>query len=157
MLRRTIVILCLVAMTALLAQAVLAVSWGPSTSYYAGKARVTGWGTFWNDGYVYAKNRIYVRDDMPNDGNNVYGTTAFQFYKCVLMIGLDLAWYEVCTWESWSALPTPEWAGGTHSYTHSFPLPGNGSQAKAATRACAQMGWPVPDSCAPTAYPKFSY
>ncbi len=151
--RRFLVVLVLAAGMAFVARPAAAVSWGPNATYYDGTRRATGWGSFYNSGNTYARNHISVRDDR-RDGNTVYGSTRFFFlvYSCNV-------WGEQCTnrWKDAGRLSTPEISNTTGSWYHSKALWSSGSRVRVATQACAQMGWPVPDSCAASAIPSFSY
>jgi len=108
-------------------------SWGPVSSYYGGVKRVTGSGKFYNSVDV-VKSQMTITDNAPNDGNTVYGSTWFWRY--------DFPYWVVFTEKS-----TPEWSSGTHTWTLSVDYANWGSMAKGEFYVCAQMGWPVPDSC----------
>lgn len=129
----------------------MAVAWGPTSSSYKGTRRVTGWGDFYNAGNTYARSKMVTRDDR-NDGNAVYGTTEFSFYGYRCVSG-------ECTtrWFSAGVRSTPEFSNSTRTYWLDKGLYGLGDKARGQTFACAQMGWPVPDSCAPASYPSFTY
>lgn len=150
--RRALVVLVLVFAFVFTAQPVLAVAWGPNSTYYDGSKRATGWGDFYNSLNTYAKNKMTVRDDR-NDGNNVYGKTEFFFYyyKCTATGSCST------DWNSSGTRSTGEWANTTKTVTVSMPLYSTGTKARGKSFACAQMGWPVPDSCAAAAYPSFDY
>jgi len=98
---------------------------------------VTGQGTFYNSGNV-VKSRMTITDNASNDGNAVYGSTFF-FY-----MGPD--------YPNWTFLvhkATSQWTSGTHTQTLSQDYANWGSMAEGESWACAQMGFPVPDSCSP--------
>ena len=118
--------------------AVQAVSWGPVTSSYDGKVRVEGSGSHYNDRGVNAANRMTIRD-RANDGNNVYGSTVFYF------------WVEsssgLMVWGDARHKNTGEVANTTITRTLTTSLNGTSEKSRAVSKACAQMSWPVPDSC----------
>ncbi len=140
-----------VAMAIGLAQPALAASWGPLSSSYNGQVRVTGSGSFGPYLSAYAQSRISVTDKA-NDGNTVYGTTSFQFYE--VPIGSSSP-----TWVSDRSLSTPEHSGSGVTKTTYLKrsLHSRADRARGITKVCAQMGWPVPDSCSASAYNTFSY
>ena len=133
-----------------LAVPAMAVSWGPNSTYYNGTKRATGSGTFSNAGNTYARSVMKVTDNS-NDGNNVYGRTTFSFYGYRCNPQCESRWR--------TDLPksTPEFANATRTYTLDRPLVSWADKARGSVFACAQMGWPVPDSCSPASYPSFSY
>lgn len=149
MVRKGLVLLVLAAVTIGAAQTAMAVAWGPLSSYYNNIKRVTGWGDFYNEGFAYATNKITVRDDS-NDGNTVYGRSLHQFWKWNNLQGTE-------TWHGSTFMATPEFSNTTRTYYHKKGLDSQASKARVQTKACAQMGWPVPDSCTSTAYPSFNY
>ena len=122
--------------------------WGPVTSTYDGKVRVEGSGTFFNDGNTHAANRMRITDRRA-DGNNVYGRTTFLVWRYSTSHGRD-------TWVTDQRKSTSEWSGGTHTQTVRTDLDSKGSRYRGNAEACAQLGWPVPDSCS-SAYPTFNY
>lgn len=128
----------------------MAVSWGPTSSYYGGTKRVTGWGDFYNSGNTYARSKMVTRDDS-NDGNTVYGRTMFNYYGLRCTPTCETRWF-VSTTKS-----TPEFSNSTRTYWLDRGLYGLGDRARGKVFACAQMGWPVPDSCSPASYPTFNY
>lgn len=127
-------------------------TWGPVTSSYKGQVRVEGRGRFFNEGYRTATNSIQYRDPMQNDGNNVYVRTTIRWWKRNY-VG-DLGWV----------------AGGSKPKSTkeikesrltdakvSWDLDGDASRVRANPQVCAQMGWPVPDSCTSGGVPTFDY
>jgi len=120
-----------------------AVSWGSVTSSYDGKSRSTAHGDFYNSGNVYAKNKILSKD-LAADGNTIY-TEGHWYFN-------DAAGHEVI------GLNTPE-----HNHTYyvtnykQTELEAAASSVRGGTRACVQLGWPVPDHCSAQALPSFSY
>ena len=135
----------------LLAEPALAAHWGPLSSSYKGKVRVQGEGDFYKYQGAYARSTMKITDKS-NDGNNVYGKTQFQFYR-VTTGSSSPSWIVSAT------KSTPEHAGAGVARTTSLQvgLRGDADRARGVTQACAQMGWPVPDSCSDSAYTTFSY
>lgn len=152
--RRSMRVMALVAGMALggvaLAQPALAATWGPLSSSYDGKVRVRGKGDFTKHLSAYARNRITVTDAR-SDGNNVYGRTDFQFWRNA-STG-EWAWF------SSGSKSTPEHSGYgvTRTTDLQVGLRADSSQARGVSRVCAQMGWPVPDSCSTGAFSTFNY
>lgn len=128
----------------------MAVSWGPNSSSYNGTRRVTGSGNFYNAGNTYARSKMVITDGR-NDGNTVYGRTVFSFhgYQCK----------PDCLTKWWTDVSksTPEFSNTTRTYWIDRGLRSWGDRARGQVFACAQMGWPVPDSCSPSSYPSFAY
>ncbi|MBX3313208.1 MAG: hypothetical protein KF906_02720 [Actinobacteria bacterium] len=123
-------------------------NWGPVTSSYNGQVRVRGEGTLYNEDNVNAANRMKITDPM-DDGNNVYGRTTFNVYKWSTSAGRMM-------WQTDERKSTGEWSGGTRTRTVKTSLDANGERYRGESEACAQMGWPVPDSCS-SAYLTFDY
>lgn len=122
-----------------------AVYWGPLRSSYDGTQRVYADGDFYNETYVYATNKVYL-NDTANDGNNVYSSTAYYYYYSG-------------SWHYDRTLSTGEY---TYSNTPVVKylkdgLSGAGTSARGRVVACAQLAFPVPDSCSGYAYPTFAY
>jgi hypothetical protein len=116
-------------------------SWGPVSSYYKGSAVVTGYGTF-TGGTTWGAAYLKITDPK-NDGNTVYGRTNLQ-YK---YYNTALAAY---TWTTYYTLSIPEFANSTvtkSSGAQYVPGGGPGLGVRSSSQVCAQMGWPVPDSC----------
>ena len=115
-----------------------AASWGPVTSTYNGRVRVEGSGSHYNDRGVNAANRMAIKD-RSNDGNNVYGATNFYF------------WVQSSTgqmiWGDQRHKSTGEVANSTITRTLTTSLNDESEKSRAVSKACAQMSWPVPDSC----------
>jgi hypothetical protein len=132
---------------------VAAVDWGPVTSTYDGRERVRGHGTFANEGYRRAVNRSTFRDSMPNDGNTVYVRTSIRWWK-YRPVSTNPRW----DWVNGTSKTTPEISSGSYQ-THAvgWDLDPDGSKARAEPKVCAQMGWPVPDSCGNGGVPTFDY
>ena len=118
--------------------AVRAANWGTVTSTYDGRVRVEGRGNHFNDRGINAANTMTVVD-RANDGNNVYGSTVFSF------------WVESATghmgWGDLRHKNTSEVANGAIRRTLSTSLNDESDRSRAISKACAQMSWPVPDSC----------
>ena len=123
--------------------------WGTKVSYYDGELRVTGKGVFYND--VNARAASYMDIDDPNDdGNAVYGVTDFMFWK----------YDSVCkcnVWKSKVRPTTSEWQNRRDQQTLKTGLDGAASRARGVINVCAQMGWPIPNSCSSESYPTFDY
>ncbi|MFI8102085.1 hypothetical protein [Streptomyces sp. NPDC086023] len=123
------------------AETASAVNWGHVTAMYDGRQRATAYGTFFNDRDVNAKNKVLSKDLAP-DGNTVY-TAGHWYYE---------GGGEVFP------LNTPE-----HNHTYyvahyrTHPLDPKAKSVRGGTRACVQLGWPVPDTCSAEALPTFSY
>ncbi|MGH8973956.1 MAG: hypothetical protein ACRD0C_12235 [Acidimicrobiia bacterium] len=159
--KKMLTILGLTAMMVIAAQPALAAVWGPQSTYYKGEKRATGKGDFTNDRNTYALNTITVVDDAPGDGNNVYGITRYYFFynRCDAGPRTDDDCYD-----TWNRDPRPdqtaEFHGGNslgQKFEHRKELHPLASKARVETFACVQMGWPVPDGCAPASYPSFEY
>lgn len=122
-----------------------AVAWGILDSYYNGTKRVQAKGDWIKHAGTYARNDIILADPA-NDGNNVLVNTSFKWRK-------DGAWAaggSLATKEyDFFSTPVATWV--------QKPLDGEASKARAVIKACAQMGWPVPDSCSDAAVVTFSY
>ncbi|MBP7929585.1 MAG: hypothetical protein KA110_06430 [Acidimicrobiia bacterium] len=123
-------------------------SWGRVTSQYKGNVVVEGWGTHFNDRSLNAANTMTIKDRR-DDGNNVYGKTTFYFWR-------PNAQGQV-TWVQSGVQSTGEWKNATRTVTVKVPLHPEGSQSRAESQACAQMGWPVPDSCSTGALTTWGY
>jgi hypothetical protein len=113
-------------------------SWGPVTSKYDGKIRVEGSGNHYNDRGVNAANKMTIRDRM-NDGNNVYGSTVFYFW--VQNTSGQMVW------GNQRVKSTGEVANTTITRTLYTSLNSTSEKSRAVSKACAQMSWPVPNSC----------
>lgn len=150
--RKLLTSVALLTLTVALAAPAMAVSWGPNSTYYKGIKRATGSGSFTNVSNTYARNRMTVQDNS-NDGNTVYGVSITSFYQWECNVAGQCG----TIWTSSRRASTPEFSNATRSFTLDRTLSQTGSRARAQTFACAQMGWPVPDSCATASYPTFSY
>jgi hypothetical protein len=122
--------------------------WGPISSSYDGKVRVGGEGTLYNDSNAKAVNRMRIVDRR-DDGNNVYGKTTFSVWKYNSVQGRD-------TWVHDQTKSTSEFRNKARTEYLETSLDSQGSRYRGESQACAQMGWPVPDSCS-SAYPTFNY
>ena len=156
--RKAMSILALTAGLVILAQPAMAIGWGKESTYYNGIKRATGWGDFTNDGNVRALNRITVADEA-DDGNTVYGVTEFLYHQQGCEWDLSQGSGKDCTndFHSMGTKKTSEFKNRTKTFDHKMNLTPGASRARARTFACVQMGWPVPDGCAPAAYPTFNY
>lgn len=126
--RRAAVVLAVVAAIATLPATAMAASWGPRYSYYNGIARVSGNGSMTR---LANGSRSYVRAcDQHNDGWGVHGYTR---------------WTDLGNSNNRDTRYTPT-VGGCADATWTMGWWNfNGFWVTAA--ACAQAGWPVPDSC----------
>lgn len=127
------------------------VGWGPVSSSYQGQTRVRGQGTWVNDSSVNAVNRVTYRDTAPNDGNTVYVRTQVRWWK---YSGST----QSVTWVGGTSKSTPETSSSTYiERSVSWNLDSQASRARGVPDVCAQMGWPVPDSCTGGGVPTFDY
>jgi hypothetical protein len=122
---------------------------GPLTSFYKGKQRVEGSGQVVLDRATYLKATVRLTDPLP-DGNTVYAQVRFQF------------------WEKCGAEAEPSWCGSrvestkeirntTEDFEFRTTLHTGSSKVRALITVCAQMGWPVADSCSDTAFKTYDY
>jgi hypothetical protein len=125
-----------------------AVAWGPLTSVYKGVVRVSGSGDFYNGGGIQVTTK-YVISDRANDGNSVYGKTAYSFYR--------LCEDGTTRWCPDKSISTIQISNRTGTLYTSRPLKGDAEKARGQVQVCAQMGWPVPDSCSAAAIVTISY
>lgn len=125
--------------------------WGPLSSTYSGNVVVRGQG-YASVSSTSARDTIKVKDPL-RDGNTVYGHVAFSFYKyrCNAVDQCATQWVAAGT------KTTPEIADQEHSYLRTWALDRDALKVRMATRVCAQMGWPVPDSCSNDAIVTFDY
>lgn len=141
-----------------LTETAFAAAWGPKTSSYNGSVRVEGWGTLSRlDGG--SRSVVYAKDRNTADKNPVYGYT--NWYKltevCTSFGGGKVITGSVssCATSStrFGRLATSATYSGTVSGTRTQPwCDSNGRNCadyglKVVAGACAQMGFPVPDSC----------
>ncbi|MFJ6936684.1 hypothetical protein [Streptomyces sp. NPDC101132] len=123
------------------AESASAVAWGSVTVKYDGKPRAVAHGNFFNDRDTHARNKVMSKDLAP-DGNTVY-TAGHWYYEGAGEV---------------FPLNTPE---HNHTYytTHykTHPLDAKAKSVRGGTRACVQLGWPVPDTCSEEVLPTFSY
>lgn len=125
-----------------------AVNWGPISSVYNGSTVVSGRGTFTNAGIANAVTSLTITDSK-NDGNNVYGNVAFYLWD---RPPAGTTW----DWQWMAGKSTPEFANTTQTHSLSFELRATATKARGNVSVCAQMGFPVPNSCT-SAYPTFNY
>ncbi len=104
-------------------------SWGVISSEYRGKDVVRASGDLRFSGWD-GTNRFNLVDAEFGDGNAVYGKTRWR-----------AAWYPYPVWTD----TTPEIEDTNRGFDH--VRRGIGSASRVVVIACAQMGWPVPDSC----------
>lgn len=126
----------------------VAVGWGPLNSYYDGVERVYGHGWFYNVGSVEAETEYTLMDPVA-DGNTVYAYTDGYLYQA----GVD----GEEGWQSTGYYSTKEISNVKRVLYTSFGLSGAGRSARGGVAVCAQMGFPVPDSCSEKAFPTFDY
>jgi len=125
-------------------------AWGPNASFYNSNKVVEGWGEYYNDRATYARSRMTVADSL-NDGNTVYGKTGFYFFETTSTSPMNAVWSHSRT------KSTGEWANQVRTVDLFESLHAQAAKSRGQMQACAQMGWPVPDSCAPTALITFDY
>jgi hypothetical protein len=99
-------------------------------------------------------NSIRLEDPM-SDGNNVYASTRVYFYRAEKFC-VDTP----CPvkWHLETVIKTPEIANRVQTFTHKRALRVDADRVRLRVQACAQMGFPVPDSCSnEPAIATFSY
>lgn len=121
--------------------------WGPLTSRYKGHTVVSA------TGYT-NKNAQNVSDtfnlvDPINDGNSVYGKVDYLFWER----GID----GVYRWTLEAHDSTPEISNRKATFTESAGLHAESARVRLISYACAQMGFPVPDSCSGPAIVSYDY
>lgn len=127
------------------------VAWGPVDSSYGGITRVRASGTWVNESSRSAVNRITYRDTAPNDGNTVYVHTLVRWWKYNRSA-------DRVDWVNGSSKSTPETSSSTYiDRSVSWSLDSQASRARAVPNVCAQMGFPIPDSCTGGGVPTFDY
>ena len=141
-----------------LSQSAVAVNWGTLVASYNNQTRATALGNFYNEGYQYATN-YYNLNDPSNDGNNVYGHTDFYWYGQDSSCGSDTLGHPYTCWFGGSRISTGEWDywNTPKVFYLRKNLQGTATMARGKTTVCVQLGWPVPDHCAASTYPTFSY
>jgi hypothetical protein len=129
----------------LTAAAAQAVTWGTIRAYYNGIARAEARGNLFNESGINARNDYWL-NDLVNDGNNSYGHTNFYFYY------------------SGSYHYAGRRSTGEYTYSNTpvtkllrWPLDARGERARGGSQVCAQLGFPVPDSCSNFSYASFGY
>ena len=138
--RRSLLITAVAACATLLAAPVVDAtsSWGPITSTYNGSEVVRGSGSF-TDGGANASATMTVQDSK-NDGNSVYGKTRFQYKFYNTGTGSYV-------WSTWETKSTGGFSNTTKSFSWSSAVPGGSQDERGSVQVCAQLGFPVPDSC----------
>lgn len=137
----------------LLALPAEAVSWGTLTATYKNQARSQSSGTFYNDRAVYATVFAWINDPS-NDGNNAYTDADEYFWESSITNcgGASYCWVFDRTKQG------PEYNYfNTPTTFYMYNSLHNASRARALIHTCAQLGWPVPDSCSPNAIVTFDY
>ena len=110
---------------------------GPLESWYDNQLRVEATAETWIEGGSHVNVDVWLHDPI-NDGNTVYARVRVYHDACTS----DAQWClvgsrqvgEINNIEQWSHL--------------SFEIPDHfATKFRVVVDACAQMGWPVPDSC----------
>lgn len=125
-------------------------NWGPLNSFYKHKERVSGSGSVHIDGSTYIRTDYTLVDPLA-DGNTVYGRVTYYYWKICSVTDTAPSW---CVGSTYS---TDEISNTTSQFTLQDTLDTKASQVRAEIEVCAQMGWPVPDSCSNTAIITMSY
>ncbi len=112
-------------------------SWGPRTSTYRGIVRVEARGNFTNEAGT--AHSLMTVTDRSYDKNSVYGYTSFFSYGQKVDGKTD--------WVHQGILSTPEVENTTIRKILRRTMPWNHTKMRGEMAGCAQMGWPVPDSC----------
>jgi hypothetical protein len=156
MLRKIAVTTCLTLAAMGVALPAAAVNWGPVTSTYKSQVRVKATGSM----YVVA-GRTGVQSsfklvDPLADGNNVYGNVWYQFYRPGCTSDGSAVWCRE------NRKVTKEYAKSKSQDTWTVYLSvtnfrTDSSRVRGIHEACAQMGFPVPDSCSAGAYVTIDY
>ena len=109
---------------------------------------MSGSGSFYNSAGTAVSTVTTI--DKKSDGNAVHATTTFW----------KLTQPNTSTPPSWSpygSKSTPAFSNQTLTQTVSTGYPSTGSQMRGSVQSCAQLGWPVPDSCTDPATLTVSY
>ena len=122
-------------------------AWGPLTSTYNGNTvvRASGYTNKTSQGV----SDTFELQDPINDGNSVYGSARYLFWEA----GTD----GVYRWYTEAQDATPEISNRKATFTESAGLRTDSSRIRILSYACAQMGWPVPDSCSDAAIVSYNY
>jgi hypothetical protein len=121
--------------------------WGPLTSTYNGNTVVRASG-YTNKSAQGVTDTFELQDPI-SDGNSVYGSARYLFWKS----GSD----GVYRWYTEAQDATPEISNKKATFTESAGLRTDSSRIRILSYACAQMGWPVPDSCSDAAIISYDY
>lgn len=124
--------------------------WGPLSSYYKKQKRVEGHGRV----YIHNASEVrteYVLTDPAKDGNTVYARTEYYFWRLCGSGDTAPSW---CLSQSRS---TKEIRNTTKTFTTAQSLHTQAASVRAVVQVCAQMGWPVPDSCSDEAVITIAY
>lgn len=137
-------------------QLALADSWGPKTSTYNGNVVVEGYGTITR--YAQYSRSGVTAKDRRSDGNTVYGQSRWQrlderctsFGISKIIEGTVTSCDEQLT--TVKTYTTRETTSLVYGSFNQYWCDQNGDNCannglKVRAYACAQMGWPVPDSC----------
>ena len=118
--------------------------WGPLESIYNGSVRVRANGSAYLERSQRAVNSLRL-EDPSNDGNTVYARTTFSWYyaddPCYSIDGCPVKWH------SDAPRSTAEISNSIRTFKFTAPLHPLGLKVRVRAQACAQMGWPIPDSC----------
>jgi hypothetical protein len=155
MLRKIIATSALTLLSLGAAMPTMAASWGPVSSTYKSQVRVRASGEFYKAAGSTGVQSKFVLTDPLSDGNNVYGRADTQFYRpgCIS---------EGSSWCAQNRKNTKEYARSASQSTWTIYLSvtnfrSDSSQVRGIHTACAQMGFPVPDSCSNGAYVTLTY
>ena len=156
MLRKILATSCLTLVSLGAAMPTMAASWGPVTSTYKGQVRVKASGEFYKAAGSTGVQSKFVLTDPMSDGNNVYGRADTQFYRS----GCNTSGSQ--QWCPENRKNSKEYARSASQNTWTIYLTTtnfryDSSQVRGIHTACAQMGFPVPDSCSNGAYVTLNY
>ena len=134
----------------------MAVSWGPVTSTYKSQVRVKASGEMYVVSGRTGVQSKFVLTDPIADGNNVYARADYQFSRT------GCSSENTTSWCRESRKNTKEYAksGTTQTWTIYLTTQNfryDASSVRGIHQACAQMGFPVPDSCSNGAYVTVNY
>ena len=122
-------------------------AWGPLTSTYNGNTVVRASG--YTNKTAQGVSDTFELQDPINDGNSVYGSARYLFWEA----GTD----GVYRWYTEAQDATQEISNRKATFTESAGLRTDSSRIRILSYACAQMGWPVPDSCSDAAIVSYNY
>ncbi len=145
--RRTLTVTGVLAVAFTMASAATAATdtWGPRTSYYKSNVVVEASGSFWSVGNT-AKTKITVKDRKA-DGNEVFAQTKFYWQKFQGGPGDRQTVWTQWTQKTGDAVQNTTVTSSFSQDYWSYDPNGPAEKMRTASLACADMGWPVPDSC----------